>query len=56
LLGVFVISDTKIINSAETITIGTTGNNPNTDVPAGVRVKTSTPPIDHTTFGVFTTD
>jgi len=25
------------------------------DVPAGVRAKTSTPSIDQTTFGVFTT-
>ena len=53
--GVFVISETTIINSAETITIGTTGNNPNTAVPAGVRASASTPPIDQTTFGVVTT-
>src|SRR5215217_4068455 len=47
LAGFFVISDTTIINSAETITIGTTGMKPKTAVPPGVRDKTSTPPGAH---------
>jgi hypothetical protein len=54
--GFLVISETMIISKAETITIGTTGSKPNTDVPAGVRARTSTPPIDQTTRGVGTAD
>lgn len=54
--GFFVISETTIINSAETITIGTTGNNPKTAVPPGVRASASTPPTDQTTLGAVTTD
>src|SRR5215213_11748438 len=47
--GFCVNSDTTIISSAETITIGTTGMNPRTAVPPGVRDNTSTPPGAHRT-------
>ena len=40
-VGLRVIIDTTIINSAEIITIGTTGMKPKTAVPPGVRVRTS---------------
>ena len=43
-LGFAVANENPIINSAEIITIGTTGINPNTAVPPGVRVNTSIPP------------
>ena len=49
--GFRVIIDTTIINSAETITIGTTGMKPNTAVPPGVRVSTSKPETDQTSVG-----
>jgi len=49
--GLRVVSDTKIINTAEISTIGTTGINPNTAVPPGVRDNTSTPPGAHKIVG-----
>ena len=48
-VGLRVASETTIINSTETITIGTTGKKPKTAVPPGVRVRTSVPPGDQTT-------
>lgn len=59
--GFLVANETTTINKAETSTIGTTGMNPNTDVPPGVRANTSVPPTDHNTVagpgaGAGTTD
>ena len=41
--------ETTNIKSAETNTIGTTGMNPKTAVPPGVRDRTSVPPSDQIT-------
>ena len=49
--GFCVAIETTIISNDEIITIGTTGMNPNTAVPPGVRDKTWTPPSAHTTVG-----
>src|SRR5689334_12720978 len=49
--GFWVSSEITIINNTDIITIGTTGINPNTAVPPGVRDKTSMPPGAHTTVG-----
>src|ERR1044072_2791995 len=50
--GLRVISETPYIRIAEMITIGTTGMNPKTAVPPGVRVSTSHPPsLPKTTDG-----
>jgi hypothetical protein len=43
--------ETTTINNVETMTIGTTGINPNTAVPPGVRDKTSMPATDQTQAG-----
>ena len=42
--GLEVTSETKIINSEDTMTIGTTGMKPKTAVPPGVRESTSVAP------------
>jgi hypothetical protein len=50
--GFFVNDETTNINSADINTIGTTGMNPKTAVPPGVRDNTSVPPSDQKTrFG-----
>ena len=49
--GFAVANENRIISSAEMITIGTTGIKPNTAVPPGVRVKTSTPAGAQETIG-----
>ncbi len=49
--GFFVASETKIINNAETSTIGTTGMNLKMLVPPGVRARTSVPPSDQKIVG-----
>jgi hypothetical protein len=43
-LGFAVTNENTIIDNAEIITIGTTGMNPKTAVPPGVRVRISNPP------------
>jgi hypothetical protein len=50
-LGLAVREDTTINNTAEMIVIGTTGINPKTAVPPGVRDKTSMPATDQATTG-----
>ena len=50
-LGLDVDSETPTNNTAEIIVIGTTGINPNTAVPPGVRERTSIPAIDQATTG-----
>ena len=51
--GLAVKSETTHINSAEIITIGTTGMKPKIAVPPGVRAKTSVPPTAHMTMFGF---
>jgi hypothetical protein len=50
-LGFEVIEETVIKRTAEMTVIGTTGINPNTAVPPGVRESTSTPATDHIATG-----
>jgi len=50
-LGFDVNSETTTSSIAEMIVIGTTGINPNTAVPPGVRERISTPAIDQATTG-----
>ena len=51
MLGFDVRQETTMINTAEMIVIGTTGINPKTAVPPGVRDKTSIPAADQATTG-----